>query len=240
MKTKYITIYEDIKNKIKENGHPPGTPIPDEKTLCETYDCSRLTVRKALALLADEGVIFRKPGQGNFTRLPALSGDYIEIAERDISGFTKSTKGHGSVKLLDFQLIFAPKEVTEKLCVDANEPLYDILRVHCYDGEPIVLDHTYMPPRVVPGITEEILNNSVYTYIEKDLGKQIASAYKVSWADRSNSQDQEILGLNECEPVLVVEQIAYLADGTPFEYSISRHRYDKFRFSQYFLRRVPQ
>lgn len=77
----------------------------------------------------------------------------------------------------------------------------------------------------------------MYTYIEEVLGKKIASAQKTTRAQVSNSQDQKELGLRPEEPVLEVEQIAYLDNGTPFEYSISRHRYDKFKLSVYSVRR---
>ncbi len=237
MKTKYMTIYEDLKQKIAQGEYEAGDQLPDEKTLCQVYGCSRMTVKKALDMLVEEGMLYRRQGQGSFVLGKMQSDDTIEIAERDLSGFTKSANGKGSTKVLHFGLIFATREIAENLDLKENDPVYDILRVRNYDGKPFVIEHTYMSPNVVPGVTEDVLNHSVYAYIEDDLGKRIASAHKVSWADCSNKQDQKELGLKPNEPVLVVEQVAYLDNGVPFEYSISRHRYDKFRFSIYSLRR---
>ena len=240
MKTKYMIIYEDLRQKIADGTYEGGDQLPDEKSLCEIYDCSRMTVKKALDMLVEEGLIYRRQGQGSFVLGQIQPSDTIEIAERDLSGFTKSLKGkagHVTTKILHFGLIFATKDIAEKLDLNVNDPVYDILRVRIYDGKPYVIDHTYMPPNVIPGITEDILNHSVYAYIENDLGKRIASAHKISWADCSNQQDQEELGLKPTEPVLVVQQVAYLDNGVPFEYSLSRHRYDKFRFSLYSIRR---
>lgn len=237
MKAKYKTIYDEVKERIQSGEYPVGSQLPDEFSFCEQFGCSRMTVKKALDMLVEEGYVYRKQGQGSFVLNQKSANGAIEIAERDLSGFTRSSAGHGSTKLLDFKLIFAPKEIAEKLDIQENDPIYDILRLRLYDGKPYVLEHTYMSPATIPGVTEDVLNHSVYSYIEDTLGKRIGAAHKTSWADKSTKQDQQELGLQPIEPVLVVEQVAYLDNGTPFEYSISRHRYDRFRFSVYSLRR---
>lgn len=237
MKTKYKTIYEDTKEKILDGTYKAGDQLPDEITVCQNYDCSRMTVKKAYDMLVQEGYIYRKQGLGSFVLAKSLDQGEIELQERDLLGFTKTAKGHTDTKLIHFNLVFAPKEIAEKLGIRENDPLYDILRVRNIDGKPYVLEHTYMSPETIPGITEDILNHSVYTYIEKDLGKKIASAQKITRACVSNKQDQQELHLRPEEPVLEVEQTAYLDNGTPFEYSISRHRYDRFKLSVYSVRR---
>lgn len=237
MEAKYKVIYEDVKKRIATGEYAVGSKIPDEFTFCEQYQCSRMTVKKALDLLVEEGFLYRKQGQGSFVLNQQLSDGRIEISERELSGLTRSSKGKATAKLIRFSLIFASKNIAEKLDIHENDPVYDILRLRLVDGQPYVLEHTYMSPQTIPGITEEVLNKSVYTYIEETLGKRIGAAHKMSYADCSTKQDQETLDLKPTEPVLVVEQIAYLDNGAPFEYSISRHRYDRFRFSVYSLRR---
>lgn len=238
MKTKYRTIYDDIKNQINDGTYKAGDRLPDELTMCQKYDCSRMTVKKAYDMLVDEGSIYRKQGQGSFVLDTSSPDGEIEIMERDLSGFTRASRGgHVTSKVVHFSLIFADKKIAEKLDIRENDPVYDILRVRYYNGDPYTLEHTYMSPSVIPGITEDILNRSIYSYIEMDLGKRIGAAKKTSRADASTQLDQEELNLKPTEPVLEVEQVAYLDNGVPFEYSISRHRYDKFRFSLYSVRR---
>lgn len=237
MKTKYKTIYDDTKTKILDGTYLPGNQLPDEIAVCEQYNCSRMTVKKAYDMLVQEGYIYRKQGLGSFVLAKSMDQGEVELQERELQGFTQTAKGHADTKLLHFRLIFAPKDIADHLGIRENDPLYDILRVRNIDGQPYVLEHTYMSPETIPGITEDILTHSVYTYIEEVLGKKIASAQKTTRAQVSNSQDQKELGLRPEEPVLEVEQIAYLDNGTPFEYSISRHRYDKFKLSVYSVRR---
>lgn len=236
MKKKYMMIYDDVKKKIIDGVYGVGDQIPDEKTTCEMFDCSRMTVKKAYDMLVQEGFIYRKQGQGSFVLSRDMQGREFELQERDLDGFTKSTGGLGTSKVLHFRLMFATEQVAKALNINVNDPVYDILRVRLVNDYPYVIEHTYMSPAVIPGITEEILNKSIYAYIEETLGLRIGAAQKTTSADVSNDLDHRELGLDDIEPVLVVEQIAYLDNGVPFEYSISRHRYDLFKFTVYSLR----
>lgn len=62
----YKKIYEDLLNGIKEGTYPPGGRLPSEKELIDIYQVSRITVKKALEILAYRGCILRKPGKGSF------------------------------------------------------------------------------------------------------------------------------------------------------------------------------
>lgn len=239
--TKYMKIYTETKNKILSGVYQEGDQLPEEAAVCEMYGCSRMTVKKAYDMLAADGFIYRKQGQGSFVLTSPARKDGMELPERELQGFTRSneTTRNGKVtsKILNFQLIFAPKPIADILGIAENDPLYDILRVRCVNEVPYVIEHTYMSPATIPGVTLDIVNNSIYNYIENTLGYKIASAKKTLSAAPSDESDREELGLEVNEPVLVTEQIAYLDNGTPFEYSISRHRYDLFKFSSYSLRR---
>ena len=173
MKTKYKTIYDDTKTKILDGTYLPGNQLPDEIAVCEQYNCSRMTVKKAYDMLVQEGYIYRKQGLGSFVLAKSMDQGEVELQERELQGFTRTAKGHADTKLLHFRLIFAPKDIADHLGIRENDPLYDILRVRNIDGQPYVLEHTYMSPETIPGITEDILTHSVYTYIEEVLGKKI-------------------------------------------------------------------
>lgn len=237
MKAKYKTIYEDMRKRIDDGEYKVGDLIPDEMTMCSRFGCSRMTVKKAYDRLVSEGYIYRRQGQGSFVLSRSINRPEVEIQERELYGFTRATGGKARSKILRFQLIFATQEIADHLNIRLNDPVYDILRVRLVGDQPYVIEQTYMSPAVIPGITEDILNHSVYDYIEKELGFRIGAAQKTTSADISNDLDHRELGLKDVEPVLVIEQTAYLDNGTPFEYSISRHRYNLFKFSVYSLRR---
>lgn len=232
---KYKFIYSDLKNKITNNVLKPGEKITDEISLCKEYDCSRMTVKKGMELLVQEGLIYRKKGLGSFV-MSHSDSSRIEIPERELSGLSKNTKQSLQSKILDFRLEFASAKIAKALEINQNDPVYKINRLRSINGRPHVLELTYMNTQITPGITTEVLTHSIYSYLENELELKIASAKKITRADKSTEEDQKYLGLKPDEPVLEIEQIAYLDNGAPFEYSFSRHRYDLFEFTSFSVR----
>lgn len=64
----YRIIYNDLKTQIQSGAYVPGSQLPFERELCERYDVQRVTVRKALDMLAQEELIVKQPGRGSFVR----------------------------------------------------------------------------------------------------------------------------------------------------------------------------
>lgn len=237
MSTKYRDIYNDIKKQIEDGSLSSNSKIPDEISLSKKYKCSRMTIKKALDLLVQEGLLFRKRGLGSFVMSSADNKHKLILSERELTGLTKQLSNMKiTSKVLDFHLVFADEKTARYLNIKPNDPLYSIWRLRFVQDTPYVLEKTYMNPAIIPGITPDILNKSIYNYIEKDLGLRIGAAKKNLRACPSTEDDQKYLELKDREPVLEVEQIAYLDNGVPFEYSFSRHRYDKFEFTTYSLR----
>lgn len=236
MDLKYREIYNDVKQKIENGTYKSNQKIEDEITLTKKYNCSRMTIKKALDLLVQEGLLFRKRGLGSIVMKPTNNNHKIILSERELTGLTKLSNNKVTSKILDFHLIFADSIAAQSLNMKENDPLYSIWRLRYINNEPYVLEKTYMNPAVIPGINNDILNKSIYNYIEKDLKLRIGAAKKTMRACKSDENDHKYLLLKENEPILEVEQIAYLDNGIPFEYSFSRHRYDKFEFTTYSLR----
>ena len=125
----------------------------------------------------------------------------------------------------EFSLLRVPPHVAEKLQVSETAFVCYICRTRIVDGEPYVVEYTYMPTDFITGITEEAVKNSIYEYIEEELKLKIKSAHRITRADMPTEQERKWLDIGDKNiPVLEVEQIAYLDDGRIFEYSKSRHR----------------
>ncbi|EUJ31233.1 GntR family transcriptional regulator [Listeria floridensis FSL S10-1187] len=230
--TKYSYIAEEVRNRIKNHDYPLDKPIPDEMTLSKEFECSRMTMKKALEVLVLEGLLYRKRGHGTFIIKSALDVDRLQIHNQEVNGFTKLLKGQKvDTKVIRFEVIFPDDTIAERLNIEKEAPVYDILRVRSIASDPYVIEHTYMPVHVIPGLTKQVLEGSIYTYIETELGQKIASSYKQIRADKPNEIDKEYLNCQADDPVMEVEQTVYLNNGVAFEYSLSRHRYDKFVFT---------
>ena len=229
--TKYEKIATYIKNQIMEGKYKANEKIPFEKDLCEQFDSSKMTVKKALDLLVMEGLIVKRRGSGTFVK--DISQNQIEdiTIKNQFAGLTARAEGH-EVKtiLLDFKIITADKLVAESLKIEEDDFVYFIKRVRSVDGEAVVIEETYMPLYLFPAIKKSDVEKSIYDYIEDKANLKIQSSHSVVRARKSEELDWEYLKLKSDEPVIEVERIGYLDNGKVFEYSFSRHRYDKFEF----------
>ena len=145
MDVKYKTIYDSIKDKILNKEYPANSKIPDEISLCKEYNCSRMTMKKALDLLVQEGLLYRKRGQGSFVMSSNNSKGQIIVPERELQGFTKSSQGNVTSKILEFKLEFANEEIANNLNINVDDPIYNIFRLRLVNNKPYVLERTYMP-----------------------------------------------------------------------------------------------
>ena len=102
--TKHRQIIEAINAEIQENHLKPYDRLPSEKELCEQWQASRSTVRKAMDQLTDRGKIFRVPGKGSFVSFPKISHQATQVLS-----FTEKMKAQG----LDVETKLILKEIIE-------------------------------------------------------------------------------------------------------------------------------
>ncbi|MED4036401.1 GntR family transcriptional regulator [Niallia taxi] len=225
---KYKWIAEQIRNRIINKEYDSSKPLPDQEKLAKEFETSRVTIIKALNLLSIEGLIYSKQGSGTFVRKNALQMSQLDSKADEYIGLTEQIKGNGSISsvIISFDVRFPNEDEAEKLMISKNQPIYDIVRFRLLNDEPFLMEHTIMPVHVIPDITEEILQKSIYHYIKNDLQFKILGANRRIRADQPDELDKQYLQCTERDPVLEVIQVVYLDNGVPFEYSRTRHRYD--------------
>ena len=226
---KYEAISAEMRNRIKEKKYSIDQPIPDEISLAKEFGCSRMTMKRALDILVMEGLLYRKRGHGTFIVRSAIQNSRVNVASNEAMGLTNLLKNKNiTSKVINFEVQFPTEEVAAHLAIDTKSPVYYLIRVRLVDGEPYVMEKTYMPTKLIPGINDEILNGSIYEHITENLGLTIAGSHRKIRAAKPEGLDQEYLECKEDDPILEIEHVGFLNNGVPFEYSFSRHRYDKF------------
>lgn len=226
---KYLDIAKELKRQIYAGKYTVDKPLPNQKDLAAKFNTSRVTVQKVLEVLSNEGLIYTRQGSGTYVKKNVMTLSNFDATIDQYVGATaiNAQDGHPlTSKILHFELRLPNESEQAKLNIDPADTIYDIVRLRIRENEPLGIEHTKMPVRIIPGISEDVLHKSVYNYIEQDLGKQIGSAYRVIRADVPDHYDLQYLDATEKTPILEVEQIVSLSDGTPFEYSKNRHRYD--------------
>lgn len=228
---KYEEIAEDIRNGIISGKYNPNEQLPLEKEMCEQYGVSRITVKKAVDELVIQGLVIKRRGSGTFVK--ALDdGDVQELSlARQFEGFSQTHKDKKvTSKIIKFEVVHPSEEIATKLKITTDDFVYYIVRARYADDMPHVVEYIYMPIGLIPGIKNDILMSSVYSYIEKKLNLKIKSGHRIVRAILPNELEQEWLQIPSNFPILEVEQVGFLDNGQPFEYSKAHHRSDTIEF----------
>ncbi|CCI84847.1 GntR family transcriptional regulator [Lactobacillus pasteurii] len=224
---KYIQVAQEIKKRIKSGQYHPDELLPDQETLAKEFGVSRLTVKKAIDGLERKGLVYKQSGLGTYVSAPIPIKSKTDTPANFFMGLdTEMGKGRVTSQVLHFTVEFPSPEIQKNLSLKKNEPVYDIIRLRLLDGEPFVIEHTFMPLKTVPDLDEEILSKSVYHYIHHDLNLKFGRAYRRILASKPDDLDKKFLHAAPDDPMLELEQLVWLTNGTPVEYSYSRSRYD--------------
>lgn len=232
---KYIVIANAIESDIAKGIYIKQLPHIDQ--LAIKYQTSKVTICKSLQYLAIKDIV--RPVRGHGCYIQSTNARIIpSIANaREHTGFSASVDNHGSLQsnIISFYTRYPTEKECEMLKIASYRLVYDIIRQRVIDDEPLILEYTIMPVDLIPDLTLDILHNSIYAYIKNILGLDLGKANRIFRADKSDAFDAKYLNCQADDPVLKVEQIAYLANGKPFEYSQTRRRYDK---GEYILNQI--
>ena len=122
---KYQKIALDIKDDILRGKYKPNEQLPFEKEICEKYNVSKMTVKKALDLLVGEGLIIKRRGSGTFVK--DITENEIQgiIEKKQFSGLTNTNLGHKvTSKVLEFKIINASETIADMLKIEKDEFIY--------------------------------------------------------------------------------------------------------------------
>lgn len=228
MDSKYKVIYNKLLEMIESGAVKPNALLPSENELMRMYDVSRDTVRKSLNLLLQNGYIQKAKGKGSLV----LDINRFNFPVSGVSSFKELAKTmKGSSETIVHR--FTPEAVDEAIAKELymqDGNVYKIERIRKIDGECIILDIDHLNAQIVSGLTEQIAQDSIYEYIEQQLGLKISFAKKEITVERATSNDKELLDMKDYDMVVSVKSYTYLEDATLFQYTESRHRPDKFKF----------
>jgi GntR family transcriptional regulator len=141
-------------------------------------------------------------------------------------------RGHKVVtQVLRQQVIPASEKVASYMQIEPNTPVVDIHRLRFIDGEPIVLVSSYLPYNLCAGLLNiDLTHRSLYAYLEGECGIQIATGKRYIESVAADEQEAELLKTDVGAPLIMLDSVSYLEDGTPIEYYHAVHRGDRSRF----------
>ena len=216
---KYKIIETDIINAIQDGKFKPGEKLPGEVELCEKYNVSRVTVRKAILNLASAGKVYRRAGDGTYvSEKPYVNttGQARSFSEDMI----QNGKKPGSV-LLNFKISKAKKNefIAEKLRLKENESFYEIERLRTGDGIPIAISYSYIPFKMMPDFNiDRVTSGSLYSYFNELYELDLVKKERTMSAVMPTKEQKKALKISD-EPLLKVCHPSYTKTGAIVEYS---------------------
>lgn len=225
---KYKFIAEEIEQKIITGHYLLGEALPDQVSLAEMYQTTRVTIQKAIKILVQKGLIYSKQGSGMYVKKNAL----VLVGDDSIRGTSQRLNDALTIstKVIAFEVRFPTETECKQLMINKETPIYDTIRLRLANGEPFKLEYSLFPVDLIANITQEIVENSIYEYIRTTLQLTPGGVSRVVRAVKPNNMEINYLAVQSDDPLLEVEQVVYLENGTPFEYSFSRSPYDKTEF----------
>lgn len=230
-KAKFESIYQDLKQKIESGEYAFQELLPSENTMVEIYDCSRNTIRRAVSNLAEQGYVQSLHGKG--VRVIYQPEEQTSFTIGGIETFKESAarnRRKTRTDVIQFAEITADSRTAARTGFEPGSELYYIQRVRYLDGRPLILDINMFLKSLVPGLTVEIARDSIYEYIERDLGMPIITSKRKMTVERATEIDAKYLDLKDYNCLAVITGQTYNADGVMFEYTQSRHCPDHFCF----------
>jgi GntR family transcriptional regulator len=226
----YIQVIDSLIDFIEVNKFSAGYQIPGEAEMCRSFDVSRTVIRQALKELEYKGLIYRTKGLGTFVSEPKIRENLFQ----ELTGFYQDmeAKGHQpQSNVLKQEKVPATKKIAAYLEIEEGMPVIQIDRLRFLNQEPIAFVTTYLPFALVPELVEiDLSNQSLYAYLEKVHGIQIARGKRFLEAVPANQLEAELLEVDIGSPLILLNSISYLSDDMPLEYYHAVHRGDRSRF----------
>ncbi|MFV0556136.1 MAG: GntR family transcriptional regulator [Lactovum sp.] len=229
--TKYEIIADNLRQKIRTGEFEKNSALPFEYELCKHYNCSKQTMKKALELLVFEGLIYRQRGKGTFVK-STFELDSYEKSDSYIGGQTRNVGKEETIsnQLILFEIINPTAEVAEILAVAKDSFIYHFKKLRTVDDKKNVIIESFVPITTIPGLTKKDVTGSFFNYVENQLNLKIKSVHKKITVGKADKDCQTYMGLQEHDPIAIVEGIHFLSSGDIFEYSISQHNPSSFVF----------
>jgi len=209
---------------------PPRGLLPSEEALTEEYDVSRITVRRALAIIEEEGLIVRKRGKGTFVSEKAR----IPNSPR-LSGFIEDLIYMGiqtDVKVIGSSWIKPNSVVREALQLDDAEEALRLEKIRLVENSPFSHVLNYLPPKIGKKIhLDKIAEKPILMILEDDLKIKVSEAVQTVEADVADAEVADLLEVRVGEPLVKVERIVFDVKKKPVEYVSVLYRADRYFFT---------
>ena len=227
-------LYLQLKNKLQDSIESgilaPGSKLPTEFELSEQYSVSRVTVRKALKELSDQGYLERKSGKGTFVAEKKLQRN-ISSGVLAFSDMCRSMGLKPGAQTIKMALEDPTDKDIESMHLASDEKIMVVERIRTANGKAVVLEINKFPESFSFLFGEDLNNSSLYEILDKKHGIILDHSHKVIDIVFSNAREAKALGISKGYPLLRISSVVTDAQETIVNLCTQLCIGDKFKLS---------
>jgi GntR family transcriptional regulator len=212
---KYLQIYASLEDRISSGRWPAGSALPSQRELADEFGVSLMTLRQALQLLVDDGLVATRRGRGSY------------VAERyaydvgHLRSFASDLTAQGaelSTRVLATETVTPPEAVGARL--GGPETVLRLRRLRLVGGRPLIVQTSYLPPEFLPGALisairrGELEQTGLYTLLAAH-GLAVTRASETITPAVLGPQDSRDLGRPAASLALLSHRLSLTAAGLP-------------------------
>lgn len=223
----YMAIRDELKKRVDNGCWQIGDRLPSERDLADEFAVSRMTLRQAVTLLVEEGVLERRVGSGTY-----VASHRVQEKMRGTTSFTEIVTSQGrepSTRLISYQRKQASETECQHLGLTSNDWVIRMERVRYADRLPLVFEVASIPEQLIKPFNRQEITEHFFQTLTKN-GYTIGKSQQTIYAKSASEKVATYLGVQKGHAILALTQVSYFTDGQPFEYVRSQYVGDRFEF----------
>lgn len=220
----YLQLEERIRSAISEGMLSPGEFLPPEREIGQLLEVSRVTVRKAIDILVQEGLLVQRQGAGTFV------GDRLQQPLNFLKSYTEIMAAQGKTpgsQWIDRSMGLATPDERNALQLQQGAEVVRFYRLRLADDKPMALEMAAVPSEFISNPFE--VKDSLYEVLRQQGARPVKAQQRLR-AITIDAERAAHLQIPVDSATLYIERLGLLTDGTPVEFTRSYFPGDSYDF----------
>ena len=219
-------ISDHLRQQIDDGVYAEDDKLPSEKDLCESFDVSRVTVRRALQTLEHEGYIYRRQGLGSFVQARQATQGLVRLT--DFAQDMAQAGLEASSEVTHHDSESPPPAVAARLGIDEDTTVVRLDRRRLGDGQPIAFDRTWMPLFYAQLLDDHDLSQeTIYGILEREYEIPVLRGHYRITAANAEADTADALEVPADQALLLIERLSLTQGDKPVYFQRRYYRSDR-------------
>lgn len=233
-KSSSVPMYEQVAHILAEeiaaNKYERSCSIGTHAQLAVRFGVSIITIRKAISLLVQQGLVDVTQGKGTFVKSTRMSDNLTRLT--GVDNIISDSNMTGETRVITFEMIDTPETFDTELKHSLGRRSLRLERLHIVESTPAAYAEIWLPMKYGEMITKlEVETNTIYQLYETKWHMSLGKGRQIIRADAASEKVAEALGVPQGSPVLSITRRAYTDSGQLVEYMQLYYEYTQYSFS---------